>query len=149
MLKPKFKKFNVTCPHDCPDTCSLEVTVDTEANKAVKLLGSKSHPITKGFLCNKVNHYLDLVYNKNRRVLFSKLIYNQTFLIMLSIIIAVSIYTLKIIKGDDKKTKRIKNATRQGIIAFIIALASYLDLKAAPFFIIWATSYYLHFTSHN
>lgn len=85
-----------------------------------------------------------LVYNKNRRELFSKLIYNQAFLIMLSIIIAVSIYTLKIIKGDDKKTKRIKNATRQGIIAFIIALASYLDLKAAPFFIIWATSYYLH-----
>ena len=66
MLKPKFKKFNVTCHHDCPDTCSLEVTVDTEANKAVKLLGSKSHHITKGFLCNKVNHYLDLVYNKNR-----------------------------------------------------------------------------------
>lgn len=85
-----------------------------------------------------------LAYNKNRRELFSKLIYNQAFLIMLSIIIAVSIYTLKIIKGDDKKTKRIKNATRQGIIAFIIALASYLDLKAAPFFIIWTTSYYLH-----
>ena len=85
-----------------------------------------------------------LVYNKSRRVLFSKLMHNEMFLVMLFLIILISIYTLKIIKGDDKKTKRIKNATRQGIIAFIIALASYLDLKVAPFFIIWATSYYLH-----
>jgi len=85
-----------------------------------------------------------LVYNKNRRELFSKLMYNQAFLIMLSIIIAVSIYTLRIIKGEDKKTKRIKNATKQGLIAFIIALMSYLDLKAGPFFIVWATSYYLN-----
>ena len=66
MLKSKFKKYKVTCPHDCPDTCSLEVTVDTKIKKAIKLIGDKTHPITKGFLCNKVNHYLDLVYNKNR-----------------------------------------------------------------------------------
>ena len=66
MLKSKIKKYKVTCPHDCPDTCSLEVTVDTKTKKAIKLIGDKTHPITKGFLCNKVNHYLDLVYNKNR-----------------------------------------------------------------------------------
>ena len=66
MRQPKFKNINVTCPHDCPDTCSLVVTVDKSTGKAVKLEGNKEHPITKGFLCNKVNHYLDLVYNKNR-----------------------------------------------------------------------------------
>ena len=66
MSKPKFKKYKVTCPHDCPDTCSLEVTVDPKTKKAIKLIGDKTHPITKGFLCNKVNNYLDLVYNKNR-----------------------------------------------------------------------------------
>ena len=66
MLKSKFKTINVTCPHDCPDTCSLNVTVDTAMKKAVALKGDASHPITKGFLCNKVNHYLDLVYNENR-----------------------------------------------------------------------------------
>ena len=66
MLKSKFKTINVTCPHDCPDTCSLSVTVDTAMKKAVALKGDASHPITKGFLCNKVNHYLDLVYNENR-----------------------------------------------------------------------------------
>ena len=63
MSKSKIKKYKVTCPHDCPDTCSLEVTVDTKTKKAIKLIGDKTHPITKGFLCNKVNHYLDLVYN--------------------------------------------------------------------------------------
>ena len=66
MRQPKFKNINVTCPHDCPDTCSLVVSVDKSTGKAVKLEGNKEHPITKGFLCNKVNHYLDLVYNKNR-----------------------------------------------------------------------------------
>ena len=66
MRQPKFKNINVTCPHDCPDTCSLVVTVDNTSGKAVKLKGNDKHPITKGFLCNKVNHYLDLVYNKNR-----------------------------------------------------------------------------------
>jgi anaerobic selenocysteine-containing dehydrogenase len=66
MRQTKFKNINVTCPHDCPDTCSLVVTVDNTSGKAVKLKGNDKHPITKGFLCNKVNHYLDLVYNKNR-----------------------------------------------------------------------------------
>ena len=65
-MKSKFKKVNVTCPHDCPDTCSLTVTVDTAMKKAVALKGDASHPITQGFLCNKVNHYLDLVYNEDR-----------------------------------------------------------------------------------
>ncbi len=66
MLKSKFKTVNVTCPHDCPDTCSLKVVVDTSSKKAVSLKADSTHPITKGFLCNKVNHYLDLVYNENR-----------------------------------------------------------------------------------
>ena len=66
MRQPKFKTINVTCPHDCPDTCSLKVTVDSTLKKAINLKGDETHPITKGFLCNKVNHYLDLVYNENR-----------------------------------------------------------------------------------
>ncbi|MGH8672220.1 MAG: molybdopterin-containing oxidoreductase family protein [Burkholderiales bacterium] len=57
---------HVVCPHDCPDTCSMLVTVDKATGKAIKCEGDPSHPVTQGYLCNKVNHYLDLVYNNNR-----------------------------------------------------------------------------------
>ena len=57
---------HVTCPHDCPDSCSMLVTVDVETNRALDVRGDPSNPITGGYLCNKVNHYLDLVYNPQR-----------------------------------------------------------------------------------
>ncbi len=57
---------HVVCPHDCPDSCSMLVTRDDSTGKAVRVQGDPTHPITRGYLCNKVNHYLDLVYNDNR-----------------------------------------------------------------------------------
>ena len=57
---------HISCPHDCPDTCSVLVTVNNDTGKAVRVQGDPTHPITKGYLCNKVNHYLDLVYSPNR-----------------------------------------------------------------------------------
>lgn len=60
---------HVVCPHDCPDTCSMLVTRDDASGRAVALRGDPTHPITRGHLCNKVNHYLDLVYN-DKRVLY-------------------------------------------------------------------------------
>ena len=57
---------HVVCPHDCPDTCSMLVTRDDRSGRAVRVQGDPTHPITRGYLCNKVNHYLDLVYNDNR-----------------------------------------------------------------------------------
>lgn len=63
------KLVRATCPHDCPDACSMLVTVDTRSGRAVKIEGDPAHPVTRGYLCNKVNNYLDLVYNE-RRVLY-------------------------------------------------------------------------------
>ena len=60
---------HMPCPHDCPDTCSLLVTRDDSTGKAVALRGDPTHPVTKGFLCTKVNHYLEFVYN-DKRVLY-------------------------------------------------------------------------------
>lgn len=60
------KVVKATCPHDCPDACGMRVTVDVKSGRAVKVEGDPTHPVTRGFLCNKVNNYLDLVYNANR-----------------------------------------------------------------------------------
>ena len=60
---------HVLCPHDCPDGCSMLVTRDDTTGRAVKIQGDPTHPITRGYLCNKVNHYLDYVYN-DKRVLY-------------------------------------------------------------------------------
>ena len=55
------------CPHDCPDTCALRVTV--ENGVAVKVEGARDHPFTAGTLCTKVSRYLERTYSKDR-VLF-------------------------------------------------------------------------------
>jgi anaerobic selenocysteine-containing dehydrogenase len=52
------------CPHDCPDTCAMHVTV--EDGRATKVAGDPDHPITVGFLCGKVSNYLDRVYSDDR-----------------------------------------------------------------------------------
>lgn len=57
---------HIACPHDCPDTCSALVTVNNETGRAVSIQGDPTHPITKGYLCNKVNNYIDLVYSEKR-----------------------------------------------------------------------------------
>lgn len=52
------------CPHDCPDTCALQVTV--ENGRAVKVEGDRDHPTTGGVLCTKVARYLERTYSDTR-----------------------------------------------------------------------------------
>ena len=52
------------CPHDCPDTCAMLVTV--EDGRAVRVAGDPDHPVTKGFLCAKVNRYVERTYHDDR-----------------------------------------------------------------------------------
>ena len=52
------------CPHDCPDTCAMLVTV--ENGRAVRVAGDPDHPFTRGFLCTKVNRYLERTYHAGR-----------------------------------------------------------------------------------
>src|SRR5581483_11550818 len=56
--------IRAVCPHDCPDTCSMVVTV--ENGRAVKIAGDKEHPFTQGFLCTKVARYLERTYHSDR-----------------------------------------------------------------------------------
>src|SRR6266567_1429044 len=53
------------CPHDCPDCCALETQVD-EQGRAITVRGRNDHPVTKGWLCAKVNRYLERVYHPDR-----------------------------------------------------------------------------------
>lgn len=52
------------CPHDCPDTCAMLVTV--EGARAVRVAGDPAHPFTRGFLCAKVNRYVERTYHADR-----------------------------------------------------------------------------------
>ena len=52
------------CALDCPDCCSLLVTV--ENGRGVKLRGNPDHPVTRGFLCGKVAQYLEREYSPER-----------------------------------------------------------------------------------
>lgn len=52
------------CPLDCPDTCATLITV--ENGKATRIQGDKEHPFTQGFLCTKVNRYIERSYHPDR-----------------------------------------------------------------------------------
>ena len=52
------------CSLDCPDCCSVLVTV--ENGRGTKLRGNPDHPVTRGFLCGKVAQYLEREYHPDR-----------------------------------------------------------------------------------
>src|SRR3989442_7701238 len=53
------------CPLDCPDTCSLTVTVEDE--RIVAIRGSRANPYTAGVLCAKVPEaYPGFVHGEGR-----------------------------------------------------------------------------------
>ena len=52
------------CPHDCPDTCALLVTV--KDGVAVSVRGDPDHPTTHGALCAKVSRYAERTYHPDR-----------------------------------------------------------------------------------
>lgn len=52
------------CPHDCPDTCALRVTV--RDGRVVRVAGDPDHPATHGALCAKVSRYPERTYASDR-----------------------------------------------------------------------------------
>src|SRR5258708_12161587 len=52
------------CPHDCPDTCALDVHV--RDGIAIKVTGSAAHAPTAGVLCTKVARYTERTYHPDR-----------------------------------------------------------------------------------
>jgi anaerobic selenocysteine-containing dehydrogenase len=52
------------CPLDCPDSCTLEVTV--EKGRVVKIDGGTVNDVTRGYICGKVRRFADRVYGEDR-----------------------------------------------------------------------------------
>ena len=52
------------CSLDCPDTCSLEVTL--EKGRIVAIDGSDKHAVTDGYICGKVRRFGERVYGDTR-----------------------------------------------------------------------------------
>jgi anaerobic selenocysteine-containing dehydrogenase len=55
---------HAACPHDCPDTCAMRVTVEND--KVIRLQGDPDHPTTNGALCTKVSRYAERTEHAER-----------------------------------------------------------------------------------
>ena len=51
------KTVRTTCTLDCQDACG--VLVEVEDGRPTRLRGDPAHPYTRGFLCHKLNRFLD------------------------------------------------------------------------------------------
>ena len=61
---PTLRTVRGACPHDCPDTCAMRVTV--QDGIAIKVVGDPDHPPTHGALCTKVSRYTERTYHPER-----------------------------------------------------------------------------------
>ena len=55
---------DTVCPLDCPDSCSLEVTV--QEGRITEIDGSHANPVTAGYICAKVRRFPERVYGADR-----------------------------------------------------------------------------------
>ncbi len=55
---------HTACPLDCPDSCSLQVTV--EQGRVVGVDAGPASPTTSGFICGKVRRFTDHLYGEHR-----------------------------------------------------------------------------------
>jgi len=61
---PLATAVETACPLDCPDACSLSVTVTEGRITAVD--GSEANPATRGYICAKVRRFPERVYGQAR-----------------------------------------------------------------------------------
>ena len=56
--------IETACPLDCPDACSLAVTV--QRGRVIEIDGSHKNPVTDGYICAKVRKFGEHVYGDDR-----------------------------------------------------------------------------------
>jgi anaerobic selenocysteine-containing dehydrogenase len=55
---------DTACPLDCPDACTLAVTV--QRGRVINIDGSRKNPVTDGYICAKVRKFTERVYGHDR-----------------------------------------------------------------------------------
>ena len=86
---------------------------------------------------------IQLANHKQRRESLIKLITSPAWILNFSVLCMWCYFLFVIDKNNDKKTKELREATKKGIVAAVIAILAYLDLTLAPFWIVLIISYYL------
>jgi len=78
--------------------------------------------------------------NKSKKVL--DLVRNPLFSINILIVLVFSYYMLNS-PEDTEESKRKKEATKQALLGLLIALMAHVEMKIAPFWLIFCASYFL------
>jgi anaerobic selenocysteine-containing dehydrogenase len=63
-IAPTETTVTTACPLDCPDACTVDVTV--RGGRVTKIDGSKENHITDGYICAKVRRFPERVYGDDR-----------------------------------------------------------------------------------
>jgi anaerobic selenocysteine-containing dehydrogenase len=63
-IAPTESTVTTACPLDCPDACTLNVTV--RGGRVTKIDGSTENHITNGYICAKVRRFHERVYGDDR-----------------------------------------------------------------------------------
>jgi anaerobic selenocysteine-containing dehydrogenase len=61
---PTEHTVQTVCPLDCPDACTLDVTV--QDGKVTVVDGSTDNPVTNGYICAKVRRFPERMYSPDR-----------------------------------------------------------------------------------
>ncbi len=63
-IAPPEATVETACPLDCPDACSLQVTV--KGGRITTIDGGAANPVTAGYICAKVRRFHQRVYGDDR-----------------------------------------------------------------------------------
>jgi anaerobic selenocysteine-containing dehydrogenase len=63
-VAPPEATVDTACPLDCPDACTLSVTV--RGGRVINIDGNHTHAVTGGYICNKVRHFDKRLYGEDR-----------------------------------------------------------------------------------
>lgn len=64
MTRPAGHQVTTACPLDCPDSCSLSVSLAD--SRVVALDGGHANPVTGGYICGKVRRFGERMYGPDR-----------------------------------------------------------------------------------